>query len=156
MALFGQATGPEHRGMSGIAPSIVGVFMLVMGGAMAAMWTIDLTRSPEVDRTDGLARARDRSTGSLLVPHWLAEYATATLLIGGGAGLLLGWDVGAWTWLVVVALGALAYSSLNSLGWALAERARFAYAVPMVVGLVGAPVSIGLLLGGAVLPLAAR
>ena len=56
----------------------------------------------------------------------------------------------------MVALGALAYSSLNSLGWALAERARFAYAVPMVVGLVGALVSIGLLLGGALLPLAAR
>jgi hypothetical protein len=142
--------------MSGVATPLVAAFMLVMGLAMVVIWTVDIVRSPEVDRSRGLARARDRATGSLLVPHWLAEYATATLLIGGGAGLLLGWDVGAWTWLVVVALGALAYSSLNSLGWALAERARFAYAVPMVVGLVGALVSIGLLLGGALLPLAAR
>jgi len=39
----------------------------------------------------------------------------------------------------------------QALGWALADRTRLAYAVPMVVGLVGALISIGLLLAGAVL-----
>lgn len=123
--------------------------MLVMGVGMAAIWTMDIARSPEVDRSRGLLRARDRSTGSLLVPHWLAEYGTAALLLVGGAGLLLGWEVGAWAWLVAVGLGALAYTSLNSLGWVLADRARLAYAVPMAVGLVGALMSLALLVAGA-------
>jgi len=136
--------------MSGLA-ALVAVFMLVMGVAMVAIWTIDIARSPDVDRSRGLLRARDRSTGSLLVPHWLAEYGTAALLVGGAIGLLLHWAVGSWMWLVAAGLGALAYSSLNSLGWALADRTRLAYAVPMVVGLVGALISIGLLLAGAVL-----
>lgn len=133
------------------AATIVALFMLVMGLAMMVIWTIDIARSPEVDRSRGLARARDRSTGSLLVPHWIAEYATADLLLVGGAGLLLGWDVAAWAWIVAVALGALAYSSVNSLGWALADRARLPYAVPMVIGLVGAVISLGLLLSGRLL-----
>ena len=136
--------------MSSLAGALVAVFMIAMGIGMAAIWTIDIARSPEVDRARGLLRARDRSTGSLLVPHWLAEYGTAALLVVGGAGLVLGIGAGPWTWLVGLGLGALAYSSLNSLGWALADRGRFAYAVPMIVGLVGAFVSLGLLVGGTV------
>ena len=56
---------------------LVGVFMLVMGAGIAGIWTDDIARSPEVDPTRGILRARDRSSGSLLVPHWLAEYAKA-------------------------------------------------------------------------------
>jgi hypothetical protein len=136
--------------MEGLAETVVAIFMIVMGLAMIAIWTIDIVRSPEVDRSRGLLRSRDRSTGSLLVPHWLAEYGTATLLLIGGAGLLLGLAPGSWTWLVATGLGALAYSSLNSLGWTLADRARFAYAAPMLIGLVGSIVALGLLIGGAV------
>lgn len=133
----------------GLATVLVAVFMIVMGFGMAAIWAADIVRSPEVDRTKGLMRARDRSTGSLLAPHWLAEYGTATLLLIGGIGLLAGLDAGSWAWLIGAGLGALAYSALNSLGWVLADRARFAYAPPMVVGLVGAMVSLGLLACGA-------
>ena len=132
---------------------LVGAFMVVMGVGIAGIWTVDIVRSPQVDRTRGFLRARDRSSGSLLVPHWMAEYATALLLLAGGIGLVVGTAPGPWTWLVPVGLGALAYTSLNSLGWVLADRARAAYAVPMLIGLIGAMASIGLLVAGSVLPL---
>jgi hypothetical protein len=131
--------------------SLVGVFMLVMGAGMAGIWTIDIVRSPEVDRSRGILRARDRSNGSLLVPHWMAEYATALLLAAGGIGLMFATAPGPWSWLVPVGLGALAYTSLNSLGWVLADRSRAAYAIPMTIGLIGALASIGLLVAGSLL-----
>ena len=134
--------------MTDLATLLVALFMLVMGVGMGAIWTIDIARSPEVDRTHGVLRARDRSTRSLLAPHWLAEYATAIVLLGGGIALLAGAAGGPWTWLIPAGLGALAYSSVNSLGWALADRARFAYAVPMAIGLIGAVLSLLLLVGG--------
>ncbi len=137
------------RLVSALATTLVALFMIVMGLGMAGIWTVDIVRSPEVDRSRGLVKARDRSTRSLLVPHWLAEYSTATLLLIGGLGLLVGFDAASWAWLIGAGLGALAYSALNSLGWVLADRARFVYALPMTVGLIGAIVSLGLLAGGA-------
>ena len=132
--------------------SVVAAFMIVMGIGIAGWWTLDIRRSPEVDRTRGILRARDRSTGSLLVPHWMAEYATALLLVAGGIGLAFVTAPGAWSSVVPIGLGALAYTSLNSLGWVLADRSRAAYAIPMLIGLMGALASIGLLLGGSLLP----
>ena len=131
--------------MAGLA---VGILMLIMGTGIAGLWTVDILRSPEVDRSRGLLRARDRSSGSLLVPHWLAEYGTACLLLAGGAGLTGRLAPGAWSWLVPLALGALAYTSLNSLGWVLADRGRAAYGIPMALGLAGALVAAALLLSG--------
>ena len=135
--------------MSGLAAAAIAVFMVVMGLGIAVIWTTDIARSPEVDRSRGLVRSRDRSTGSLLVPHWLAEYGTAFMLLAGGMAILLGADPGAWTWIVGAALGALAYTSLNSLGWVLADRARTAYAVPMAIGLAGSLLSLAILASGA-------
>ena len=77
---------------------LLGLFMVVMGIGMAAMWTVDITRSPEVDRTRGVLRARDRSSDSLLAPHWIAEYSTAILLVIGGVGLLVAHDSGPGRW----------------------------------------------------------
>ncbi len=134
--------------MNDLPTLLVAVFMLVMGYGIAVIWTLDMIRSPEVDRSRGFAQARDRSSGSLLLPHWIAEYATAALCMAGGLRLLFGWSIGGWTWLVAVGLGALAYTSLNSLGWALADRSRTGYAVPMAIGLAGSVVSIGLLVAG--------
>lgn len=130
---------------------LVGLFMLVMAVGMAGMWTVDILRSPEIDRSRGLLRARDRN-GSVMVPHWLAEYGTAVLLLVGGLGLLLGWPAGAWAWLVPTGLGALAYTGMNSQAWVLADRSRAAYGIPIAVGFVGAVVSLVLILAGA-LPL---
>jgi hypothetical protein len=129
--------------------------MVVMGAGIAGIWTVDIVRSPEVDRTRGFLRSRDRSNGSLLVPHWIAEYATAFLLAVGGLGLALSARPGAWSWAIPIGLGALAYTSLNSLGWVLADRSRAIYALPMTIGLLGAIASIGLLVAGSLLSLEA-
>jgi hypothetical protein len=38
---------------------------------------------------------------------------------------------------VLLGLGACVYTSVNSLGWALAGRSRRPYSIPMLVGAVG-------------------
>lgn len=123
----------------------VAVFAVVMGLGIAGTWSADLARG-RVDLGAGLARARDDDSGSLLLPHWAAEYGTAAVLVAGGVGLLLGAG-----WAVVVTavgLGACAYTSVNSLGWALAVPERRPYAVPMLVGAVGSVVGVAVLLVG--------
>jgi hypothetical protein len=122
---------------------LVALYMTLMGASIAAVWTRDIVRGTQFDRSAGLLRAR-QPDGSLLVPHWVAEYATAAALLAGAAGLAL--DAG---WAVPVsaaALGATFYTSVNSLGWVLADRRRRAYAVPMVVGAVGSVVCLAVLL----------
>ena len=57
---------------------------------------------------------------------------------------------GAWVWFVPAALGALAYTGLNSQAWVLADRSRAAYGIPIAVGFVGAVVSFVLILAGVV------
>jgi hypothetical protein len=128
----------------------VGVFLVVMGIGIAGIWTMDILGNPEIDRSRGLIHARDRA-GSVMLPHWIAEYATALLCLLGGLGLVLGWTSAAWSWIVAIALGALSYTSLNSLAWVLADRTRLAYGIPMVIGLVGAVTAIFLLLSGSLI-----
>lgn len=112
---------------------VVAGLMILMGVAIAGVWTRDILVGGKVDLGDGIFRARDES-GSLLWPHWLAEYTTAILLLGAGVGLLVDAD---WApLLAALALGALFYTSVNSLGWALAVADRRAYVVPMVVGVL--------------------
>lgn len=125
---------------------VVAVFAIVMGLAIAVVWTRDILASPTIDRTQGLLRAREPGTGSLFLPHWIAEYATAVALITGGIGSLL--DAGWATELLLVAFGALAYTSTNALGWALARPDRRLYALPMQVGAIGAVISIVALMAG--------
>jgi hypothetical protein len=129
---------------------VVGVFMVVMGIGITGIWTVDIVRNPAIDRSRGLLRARD-ATGSVMAPHWIAEYATALLCLIGGLGLVLGWTSSVWSWTVALALGALAYTSLNSLSWVLADRSRLPYGVPMTIGLIGALVAIVLLLSGSLI-----
>ena len=129
---------------------MVGIFLIVMGIGIAGIWTVDIVRNPDIDRSRGLLRARD-GAGSVMVPHWIAEYGTALLCLVGGLGLVLGWTSTEWSWVVPLALGALSYTSLNSLGWVLADRTRASYGVPMVIGLAGALISILLLLSGSLM-----
>jgi hypothetical protein len=48
--------------------------------------------------------------------------------------------------LALVALGAPVYTSVNSLGWALARSERYGYAVPMLAGAIGGLLAIAYLL----------
>ncbi len=113
--------------------AVIAWLMILMGVAIASIWTRDIVSGEKVDLSFGVLRARD-TDGSFFWPHWVAEYTTAVVLIVGGVGLLTDFS-----WAQAVAalgLGALFYTSVNSLGWALAERGRYAYAVPMAVGVV--------------------
>ena len=112
---------------------VIAWLMILMGAAIAGIWTRDILAGEKVDRSAGVLRARDED-GSLFLPHWVAEDTTAALLVAGGIGLLA--DSG-WAQAVTgLGLGALFYTSVNSLGWALAEKDRYPYAVPMAVGVV--------------------
>lgn len=113
--------------------TVAAVAMIVMGVAIAGVWTRDIVAGEKVDLSGGIFAARD-SEGTLLWPHWLAEYATAAALIGAAIGVVTeaGWSRA----LTGIATGALLYTSVNSLSWALSERDRVVYAVPMVAGIV--------------------
>jgi hypothetical protein len=113
---------------------IIPIMMIVMGVAIAGVWTRDIASSDDVDRSKGLVHARDSGDRSLLVPHWLAEYGTAGALVLGASGLM--GDAGWGPSVAAIGTGALLYTSTNSLGWALAKRERFTYAVPMAAGIV--------------------
>lgn len=122
----------------------IAVLLLVMGLGIAGVWTRDILGSDHVDLGDGLFAARDPDSGSLFWPHWLAEYATAAGLVIGGVGLLAD---ASWAGAVAgIAAGALLYTSVNSLGWALADPDRRPYAIPMFVGVVVAVIAIGYLI----------
>ena len=113
---------------------VVPVLLIVMGIAMAAIWTRDILHGEQVDLSAGFFAARDPEAGTLFWPHWFAEYATAILLVVGGIGLL---SDGAWGPVVAaIGTGALVYTSTNSLGWAFSRRERWPYAVPMLSGVV--------------------
>jgi hypothetical protein len=116
--------------------TIAAVVLVTMGVLIAVVWTHDIVSGDAVDLTPGFFHAREPGSGSFLWPHWLAEYSTAALLVAGGAGLLGGasWSRG----VAFFAAGALLYTSVSSLGWALAKPERRAYAAPMVAGAAAA------------------
>ena len=125
---------------------VIAAFMLLMGAAMGVVWTRDIISGELLDLSEGRWWARDPESGTLLVPHWIAEYGTVAALVAGAVGLL---TQGSWGEpLSLVALGALVYTSTNSVGWALAERTRFPYAVPMLVGVLGGLAAVIILLVG--------
>lgn len=112
----------------------VAVSLVVMGLGIAGIWTRDIVAGDQVDLSEGFFAARDAEAGNLMWPHWLAEYATAATLMVSGAGLVAG---AAWARaLAAVGAGALLYTSINSLGWAFAQRDRRPYAIPMILGVV--------------------
>jgi hypothetical protein len=129
----------------GVMELAVAVFMVAMAVGIAGTWTVDIARrSPDVDWAGGVLRARTAADGVPLLPHWVAEYGTAIALAVGAAGLLAG---ASWAAPVAfAALGALLYTSTNSLGWAIARRERRPYALPMLLGAAGGLLAIAALL----------
>jgi hypothetical protein len=118
--------------------------MILMGLGIAGVWTRDILAGTHLDISQGLFTAKEPGTGTLLWPHWLAEYTTAIILVVSAIGLL---TETAWSkTLAALAAGALFYTSTNSLGWALAKPDRRVYAVPMALGfIVAATTSVYLL-----------
>lgn len=112
----------------------IAVLMILMGLGIAGVWTRDILTGTQVDISEGLFTAQEPETGTLLWPHWLAEYATAIILVVSAIGLITdrSWS----KTLAALASGALFYTSTNSLGWALAKPGRSAYAVPMFLGVI--------------------
>jgi hypothetical protein len=122
---------------------VVATASIVMGLGIAGIWSKDLLAG-KVDLSSGVWRSRDPDDGTLFWPHWLAEYGTAGLLVVGGIGI-----AAATEWSVPVAagsLGALLYTSINSLGWAFARPERRVYAAPMMAGVVVGLVGLGWLI----------
>jgi hypothetical protein len=110
------------------------------------VWTGDIVSGEKIDRSSGFLKSRDRESGDLMLPHWIAEYGTACGLVAGGIGLLVsaGWS----TPVSLISLGALAYTSVNSLSWSLSKKGRLAYALPMILGAGVAVLGIIMLLTG--------
>jgi hypothetical protein len=121
---------------------VIAPFMLVMAVGIAAIWTGDIRAGRGYESSRGLLAARDPVNGNRMLPHWLAEYTTAVALVIGAAALMLHWSAA--DALAAFAMGALCYTSLNSLAWVLGAPERRAYALPMIVGLIGGLVSITL------------
>ena len=122
---------------------MVSIIMLICGLAILGVWTVDIIRGDKIDKREGLLKARDPENDSLMLPHWIAEYATAFGLLAGAYGLFthLGWAEE----VALLSLGALLYTSVNSLSWALAKRERLSYAIPMGLSVIGAGTSLVLL-----------
>jgi hypothetical protein len=119
-----------------IVPSI----MIVEGVGLAAMWTIDILTTDVMN--EGFFRSKNNDD-ALLWTHWTAEYLTAAGLIAGGFGLLAEKE---WARTAsLVSLGAMLYTSINSSGWALGNKERYPYAVPMYISLAASGVCIGVL-----------
>ena len=122
----------------------VALFGGVIGAAMAGIWARDIMSGHGFDAPHGLLRAREADSDDLMIWHWAAEFGTAVLLIGG-AFLLLA-DAAIAETVMLLGLGALVYTSTNSLGWALAAPERRPYVYPMAGGLIGGLISVVVLI----------
>ena len=127
-----------------MALKIIYTLFLLNGFGIAIIWTKDIFLKPEINLSKGFFSAREKDSGSLFWPHWLAEYSTALLLILSTIFIFLNLEMG--TRLMPFAAGALFYTSLNSLGWAFSKKERFTYAIPMLFALVVSTVYFILLL----------
>lgn len=118
----------------------VAVFAGIMGAAMAGVWARDILSGHGFDAPHGLWRAREADSDDLMIWHWAAEFGTAVLLMGGAFLLISGAAIA--EPVMLVGLGALLYTSTNSLGWSLAAPQRRSYVYPMALGLVGGIISV--------------
>lgn len=124
----------KHNYLEGKA---IPIFMAVDGVAIATMWTVDILKNKLLE--DGFFKSKEE--GKLFWPHLAAEYGTAVGLVVSAYGL---YNEKQWAEpLVLLSLGALTYTSLSNLSWSLAAKNRYVYAVPMILSLTGAGISIG-------------
>lgn len=104
--------------------TLIGIALVVVGFGLAAYWAgFALGRG---NLPQGIWTVRG---STLVVFHLAAEFVTAFLAVVGGIGLLRGRGWGLAT--AFTALGALLYTSLNTLGWATLNAPRM---VPVLAG----------------------
>lgn len=123
---------------------LVALFGGVMGAAMAGVWARDIMSGQGYDAPHGLLRAREADSEDLMIWHWAAEFGTAILLVAGAFLIITGAAIA--ELVMLLGLGALLYTSTNSLGWSLASPLRRSYVYPMAIGLVGGLISAVLLI----------
>jgi hypothetical protein len=118
--------------------------LALSGIGILVVWTRDILKGNKVDLSHGFFKAKDKESGSLFWPHWVAEYFTGIILLVGVFGQYFraswGRDI------AFLSLGALIYTSINSQSWALAKSERKAYAIPMGISLAGALIVLFVLL----------
>ncbi len=117
---------------------LVAAFMIFMGIGIPAIWTIDIIKG--TFRDQGIFFHWKNEGGDLMWPHIFAEYSTGILLLVTGIAILT--ETSWANKFAYFPLGALAYTSLNSLGWTFVMRQRYGYAVPMAIGLIGSVVCV--------------
>lgn len=137
LTLFVSRVEAQANGHSNVLHErIIPAFMAVDGVALVVMWTVDIHNKKLLK--EGFFHAQE--DGRLFWPHLIAEYSTALGLVVGAYGL---YTEAPWARPVAFAsLGALSYTSMSSLGWAFARQERVVYAIPMLISLAGAGLSI--------------
>ena len=118
---------------------LVALFGGVMGAAMAGIWARDIMSGHGYDAPHGLLRAREADSDDLMIWHWAAEFGTAFVLIAGAFLIMI--NAALAEPIMLLGLGALMYTSTNSLGWSLAAPQRTPYVWPMAIGLIGGIIS---------------
>ncbi len=118
---------------------LVAMFAGIVGAANAGIWARDIMSGHGYDAPHGLLRAREADSDDLMIWHWIAELATSLSLIA--AAFLIMINAALAVPIMLLALGALMYTSTNSLGWALAAPERAPYVWPLALSLIGGIVS---------------
>ena len=127
---------------------IASILLIANALAICIGWTKLIITEPAFELS---FKCRDPESQWLMWPHWLAEYTSSVCAVV--AGWLLWFGSQHSRGMALFASGALYYTSLNSLSWALAERERWVFAFAMVFGLLSSIfVAVSLLLEGPTTP----
>ena len=119
-----------------IAPSS----LLITGVGIGTVWTLDLVSQKNITMNGSIFKARDKGTNQVMWPHLLAEYGTAASAIVSAIGL---YRKEPWAEpMALVTSGLITYTSINSMAWVVSEKERFAYAIPMMIGLASAGITV--------------
>ena len=88
------------------------IFSIAVGVLMIIQWIITIARGNEQSLEAGSTAGRGRTE---MMFHWVAEFGTALMLLGGGIGLLVS---GTWAPIVFyIAVGMLIYTVISSPGY---------------------------------------
>ena len=106
------------------------LLLLIIGMGMTGIWIADILKGKFKSQGNFFNWIEGENR---LWPHILAEMLTGILAIVSGIAMFLAWS---WaTELTLFALGAIVYSCINSTGWVVHKKERFAYGIPIWISL---------------------